>query len=189
MTLKKTIPSFNLDRAIFYEHQFYFHQENKPLGYYLSITLPKEPIAQLRKSICEHYKVDLKHRDEAHITVISPFEYEHYLQPHISPTKLLELAQEHLRLPLGFEIIGMGCVTKRQKNLISFFVLINAPLLFSFRDRLLESLKQKTKKSINFSPSDYYPHITIGFNHRDLHKERDDIIKDRSSIISNLILT
>lgn len=182
-------PSFTLDRTIFYDQQLYFRKQNKEFGHYLSISLPKNPIDQLRHEICQHYKVELKHRDESHLTLITPFEYEHHLKPYLEPATLEALAQDYLPLPLDFEVMGIGCVTKDKESYISFFILIKEKRIFNFRSSIKSELENINKEKTNFNPFDYYPHITIGFNHHDLHKERDGIIKDASSLIENIILT
>lgn len=56
------------------------HTESKPYGSYLAMNLPFEPIEALRKELERRESVSLAHRGEAHITVITPPEFDKHFK-------------------------------------------------------------------------------------------------------------
>jgi len=142
-----------------------FRLEDK--GSYLGISIPHKFIIPLREKIEKRYNLKLNHRNEAHITVISPPELKKISQ-YYSKLDLLSKAD-------SFNDLRAVCVgqftdvTKLDKK--TFFVVIQSESLRKYRDSIKE-LRQSV----------YHPHITIGFTDTDIYPEQG-AIKDESSCI------
>lgn len=137
-------------------------------GNYLGITIPHEFIIPLRSRIESKFGLTLKHRNEAHITVISPPELEK-LEPFYSKPDLIAK-------PYDFDDLEAVCIGKYEdvedNSKKTFFVVIRSDKLNEYR-QLIPELKDSL----------YHPHITIGFTDHDIYPEQG-AIKDASTCIS-----
>jgi hypothetical protein len=137
-------------------------------GSYLGISIPHHLIIPIRKKIEKRYNLELKHRNEAHITVITPPE----LKKLLSYYSKLDL----LSKPYSFDDLKAVCIGQftdtADPNKKTFFVVIQSDGLKKYR----ESIKE-------LGQSVYHPHITIGFTETDIYPEQG-AIKDDSSCIS-----
>lgn len=125
----------------------------------------------------------LKSRGEAHITIVTPPEFE-ILKKKIKPDRIHEVASTFLDKTIPFEHVCLGEGEKKIKDQIEkvFFVVVTAPDLL----RLRRTLAEEGHFSKNeFDPDLFFPHITLGFTERDLYYE-DGVIKNKESCKTNL---
>ena len=125
----------------------------------------------------------LKSRGEAHITVITPPEFD-VLKTKITPSRIHTLASVFLQKEIVIQHVCLGESDKKIKDKIEkvFYVVITSPELL----RLRHALADEGHLSKNeFNPEVFFPHITIGFTERDLYYE-DGIIKNKDSCPGNL---
>lgn len=157
---------------------------------YLTMDIPFAPVLSIFEQLEESLNVRLRHRGEAHITVITPVEYWNQLKPFISMQDINALALEMNLQKSQFDI---QCLGSGQKWFFpwhveeTFFIVIKSPDLMTFRHKVKELFVQKGGSSSAFNPEHYFPHITIGFTRRDLH-ESDGVIKGINSCDSRLKL-
>lgn len=153
---------------------------------YLVIDLPYPPIKRLRQEIEETFQVDLtqtekKRGKEAHLTVLTPPEYwslHSHLKMQEINAKFLDQLQK-----LTFRI---KCLAKAEKDGIqTFFLVAESEEIIQFREKIYQLFISNGGDPRAFNPRVYYPHITVGFNKRDLH-ERDEILKSSSYCVANI---
>jgi hypothetical protein len=158
----------------YHELQAYFKSQKQnrlkleDKGTYLGITIPHEFVLPLRSQIETKYGLTLKHRNEAHVTVISP--------PELKKLEPLYSKQDLLSKPYEFDDLEAVCVGKYEDvediSKKTFFVVIRSDKLKEYRQSIPE-----------LRDSLFHPHITVGFTDHDLYPEQG-AIKDASTCIS-----
>ena len=131
----------------------------------------------------------LKSRGEAHITIITPPEFE-ILKSKLSPIRIHALASSFLKKPIFFKHVCLGQGEKKTKDQTEqvYFIVVAAPELLKLRRALSEEGHFNKK---DFDPELFFPHITLGFTERDLYFE-DGIIKNKTACpkkLQNLLVT
>lgn len=149
---------------------------------YLSLNLPYAPIKRLRKEVEAAYGVTLKSRGEAHITVVTPPEYDK-LKAHIEIDAINELVMGSVQFT-PFEIIclGRGVAYLGNKSESTYFLVVTSRGLDDIRHLIHREFMQAGGDSSALA-REYTPHITIGFTQRDLHAQ-DGVSKNETSCIA-----
>lgn len=147
---------------------------------YLAMTINYEAIKPLFNQLETRVGRELKHRGEAHITVVTPVEYHQILKPYLSIQTINELAkgiQNH-----SFEVVCLGAFEKsvNNKKEQTYYVVVKSDDLMSVRNRIAQTFIKAGGSKKDFKVSAFYPHITVGFSARDLHLS-DGAVKDDSS--------
>ena len=154
-----------------------------PHDNWLAQNVEFEEIAVLKAQIEKIEKLEIKNRGEAHITTITPPEFE-ILAQKLSILKINELAFKAKIQTLPFKkiCIGRGQSQKNQTQK-TYFVVIKSEGLFNLRRKIQKDFEKLGGKG--FDAEHFYPHITVGFTQSDLH-ENDGVIKNEKSCIQNL---
>jgi 2'-5' RNA ligase len=152
-------------------------------GGYLAMAVPFAPVEEVFDALGKNVNVKLKNRGEAHITVVTPTEFQGALKGKISLTVANQIADQMNLQDSTFKVecLGSGKVTSSSKNLEAYFLVVSSPDLVDIR----KQIAKKAGNPIGFDPEDYRPHITVGFTERDLHVE-DCVYKDLSSCVADL---
>lgn len=154
-------------------------------GTWLGLPLKLAPYAELREQILTDSTFwqlsSMKNRGEAHITLLTPPEYQS-LKDEVGETRLLSVLAQ---IPWTEAKWSAVCVGEARLSMEhrSFFVVVESPELFGLRQELWEKLGRPA----GFQPKFYEPHITLGFTERDLHRA-DGIRKDSSSCKAPVLL-
>jgi 2'-5' RNA ligase len=150
---------------------------------YLVQNIRFEPVNELKLGIESELHIKLIDRGEAHITVISPPEFTD-IQNHISISEINAFAQEKQLQTMPFKAVCVGSRAATINGSVeqTFYAVVRSPALVEFRRLIYEAAKAKGYAGSGFNPHVYYPHITIGYKHRDLHAQ-DGAIKDTSSCV------
>lgn len=153
---------------------------------YLAMAIPYSPIAELRENFSRESRFNLKDRGEAHITVITPPEFA-ILKSKLTMDDLLRLAESSKIQSTAFSPLCIGSGTKRQQSITmsTYYVVVEAPGLNEIRQKIAETFVARGGESEKFIATSFFPHITIGFDHRDLHFE-DGVRKDTSTCIAKI---
>ncbi len=153
---------------------------------YLSWDLPYAPFEKMRISLEQAQKRTLLNRGEAHITVITPPEFKK-MQKKISMKEIHRIAEKMNmeQTPYTPVCIGKSVLHNSGNNMETYYVVVDAENLFNIRKAVHELFIKKGGNDSDFSPEKFYPHVTLGFTHRDLHFE-DGVIKDASSCVYTL---
>lgn len=157
-------------------------------GTYLIRNVAYKPVQKIRQHIERKRNIVLAHRGEAHITVITPPEYESMKKwkSTISMSEINNLVEPTIQ-HFKFEIQGIGSLsgtnTKNQETQVFFIVVQSDGLRFL---RQLVALKYKIPKTV-FDPSAQDFHITIGFTKSDLFPRPGfEARKEVSSLVQDL---
>lgn len=150
---------------------------------YLSMPLLFEPISDARKQLEAKLNFSIKNRGEAHITVLTPPEFE-TLKDLVSMDEINEIALKNdiQKSDLQFLCIGTGQKIAGSKTMQTFFIVVKSNNLFKIRSEIEHLYKSRADRSSKskFNSLHFYPHITLGFTDSDLH-EQDGVIKDQTS--------
>lgn len=149
---------------------------------YLAMRLESAPIAQLRQELEKKEKVHLKDRGEAHVTVITPPEFE-ILKKNLSMEEINKIAAlgKIQEADLKVRCLGRG---QTADKLQTYFLVLESKALLKIRAEIEKAWKKNGGRG-DFKAEHFYPHVTLGFTHRDLH-EQDGVIKDERSCISEV---
>lgn len=165
---------------------FLAHTEEKPMQAYLSMNLPYAPYQAMLAQLEKAEGVTLKSRGDAHITVVTPVEYDKVLKKHLSIAAIHKIAEEAKLQEIPWTPV---CIGKAQKEIAgkketTYFVVVESPELIDLRGKIEEAYIKNGGKAQTFVPERISAHITLGFTNRDLHAE-DRVSKRRDSCIYN----
>lgn len=179
-------PMLNYEGEIFTPVTFIEHTGP---GAYLAYNVHYPPVEKIRQELEDKTKTKLQNTGEAHITVVSPVEYEKVLRNRLSIEKLNELARTARIQQFSFEIlcVGEGRAAVQDGPGETYFLVVRAPRISAFREEIREAYVQAGGSHDDFRPEDYRPHITLGYTKRDLHKE-DGVLKDETSCAYESVL-
>jgi hypothetical protein len=130
--------------------------------------------------------LSLRDRGEAHITVVTPPE-EQVLRARLSGSEILAALGTDSIQQESFKVtcLGHGLVQAGHEKQETFYAVIYAPGLVARRAHLAAAFRAAGGSEGGFDPAHFYPHITVGFTHGDLH-EQDGVVKDRDSCIGEI---
>lgn len=159
---------------------FYTIDAHSAVKNYISYELEYKTFNEMRVRLEKTLGIPLKNRGEAHITVITPPEYEKLLLK-LKPQQIHAVANETLMRKPGYKIIcvGSGSVKFEGQTESTYYAVVVANELTEIR-KTLARLSGLTKEQ--FDPNLFYPHVTLGFTLRDLHYE-EGVIKDKNSCL------
>lgn len=166
---------------------FVEHADKAPMKSYLAMNVAYPPAADLLKQVEARLGFELKNRGEAHITVVSPVEYDNALAAKIPIEKINEIARQMKIQAAEFEsvCVGRGLVNLDGRGEQTYYVVVKAPRLREIREAVSRAYLQAGGDPRAFDPAQFYPHITLGYTKRDLHYE-DGIVKDDRSCWASL---
>ncbi len=153
---------------------------------YLSMEVPFEPVADLFKQVLVSTRQKMTNRGEAHITVVTPVEYNEVLKKFIDISEIHEIAQ---KMKIQKSKVFVNSLGRGQKILDSeskkiestYFLIVTSKDLVALRQEIRNRFVARGGNKAAFKPAeDFYPHITVGFTSRDLHAS-DGILKDRKN--------
>lgn len=154
--------------------------------YTLAINLPNEPYQLLFLEIQKALGLKLKRftgwnpAGESHLTVVTPPEFEMTLSRHLSAEEIDTIAcdlriQEADIRPLG---IGTGAVIHADGTPgQTFFLIADSAKAREVRHAIHMAYVNKGGEPSDWDPTWYFPHVTIGFTHSDIH-EQQGLLKD-----------
>lgn len=163
---------------------FIAHAENKPMKSYVALNLSYEPYADLRKNLEKHLGQSLQSRDEAHITVITPPEYDKILKKRIGIQELNSLAEKRSLQASPFKLlcVGKGSTSLEGVTQSTYYAVVDSESLYSFRKEVQKLYISRGGRALDFNPELFFAHVTLGFTKRDLHLE-DGVTKDATTCI------
>jgi 2'-5' RNA ligase len=158
------------------------HTEHQPMQSYLAMNLPYSHYEALRSVVEKTEQISLKNRGEAHITVISPVEYDNTLKAHLSIEEIHSLAvRANIQdTPYQEVCLGRGQKILQGKPEKTYYVVVKSPGLLKLRQMIKEAFVAHGGHEQDFHPETFYPHVTLGFTARDLHFE-EGVVKNEAS--------
>jgi 2'-5' RNA ligase len=156
---------------------------------YLAMNLPFAPVQNLREQLerllGKTGTTPLKHRGEAHITVITPPEYAKVLSKVLSMNDVNRIADSlHIqRAKFDVLCVGRAQIALDGRPEQTYFVVVQSADLLAIRRAVFKRYVERGGEPSLFDPTHFYPHITIGFSKRDLHEEGDNVRKGQQCCI------
>lgn len=168
---------------------FISHRDSELFGTYLALDLPFAPFDVLRRNLSLILGKTLKTRNEAHITVITPPEYDGVLKGVVSIDEIEGIAFSAGLQSSQVQSLGVGrCfATIGGEQAETYFVLVQSDALLRIRQEIARLFVSRGGDPGRFRAEHFFPHVTVGFTVRDLH-ESDGIIKDATSRIGEIVL-
>lgn len=154
----------------------------------LAMNIQYQPILELRTQLAKATGLHLNFFDkwnpkgEAHITTLTPPEMEKILannQKFMTVKRVDEIAKEMniQNSRISVEGLGSGRVVLNGVSESTFFVIVKSPELLKIRQQIYNEYVINGGDAKAWNPTQFYPHITVGFTARDLH-ESDGVLKD-----------
>lgn len=152
---------------------------------YLSFNLNYGPFKEYFDRADKYTYSPLKNRGEAHITIITPPEYNDDLKNFVSINEINEIAEKMNIQQSNYKplCMGKGSLVEAEKYLETYFIVVESEELLNIRKAIGKLYTDRGGKK--FDASHFYPHITLGFTDRDLH-EADGVIKGPKSCMRTL---
>lgn len=136
---------------------------------YLAMTVNYDAVKPLFVELEKRVGSKLKHRGEAHITVVTPVEYHQILKPFLSMQTINNIAKNIQASIFSALCIGSYETQLKQQNEQTYYVVVKSDDLNSIRQGILHAFVKAGGKEKDFNVKAFYPHITLGFSTRDLH--------------------
>lgn len=151
----------------------------------LALNVHYKDIKSLREKISSSINRQLKflqswdRNGEAHVTTITPPEFSNTLSKYVPEQKMNEIARSFKIQESDIEVLGIGSGKKKfgEETGETFFVIVKSENLLKIRDAIYQEYLKAGGPARNFNPKNFYPHVTIGYTHSDIH-EQDGLIKD-----------
>ena len=150
-------------------------------GNWIGQSLQFAPFDKLRLELEKNLGRHLQNRGEAQITLITPPEFEG-LKSCFSIEEIENLLNRKTIQDASFvpDCIGKGSLGAPPFKQETFFVVVKSPGLLALRKKL--EVAAAAKGCGDFKAARYFPHVTLGFDQRDLH-EADGVRKDTHSCV------
>lgn len=180
--------SLPVSDSLFVPMTFIEHVGPGPFQSYLAMNIHYPPVDDIRRDLETRSGLTLQTRGEAHVTVITPVEYDKVLGAKLPIARINEIAREADIQRMTFDplCIGQGRKTLDGKEESTFFIVVNSPDLLALRRRIHEAFVLAGGDAKAFDPAAFYPHITVGFTKRDLHAE-DGVTKNREACLQSMV--
>lgn len=184
--LEQQIP---VSKDIYAKVEFESHRGKNPFETALAMNVQYLPVKAIRNALSQYLNYQLNYftgwnKDgEAHVTVITPPEYDLILSKFVSIDRIERIALENKMQSSDMEIrgIGRGTAIINGKEEETYFIIIHSENLLNIRQQIYQEYVNNGGSKQAWDPNHYYPHITIGYSLRDLH-ESDNVIKDINSL-------
>lgn len=166
---------------------FVRHHGEGRFANYLAMNIAYAPVKALYEQLNQDVGGVLSNRGEAHITVITPPEFDLILSKHIRIEQIEDIAIRNQIQHVPFNVVCLGAAksTIGGKLAQSYFIVVEAPELLQIRAQIRDLYVASGGHYQDFAPHQFYPHITVGFDPRDLYLS-DGAIKDQSSCRAKL---
>lgn len=144
----------------------------------LAMTIPDAPVDAVLRQVEAATGLRLIDPGKAHVTVVTPPEFAVL-------GRLLTMAEIHTLAAnlqeTSFEVVCVGRGQKGERQ--TFFLVMRSAGLVSIRRDVAALFRERGGSLGAFDPDHYFPHVTLGFTHVDLH-EADGVIKDGGSCVA-----
>ncbi|PCI39724.1 MAG: hypothetical protein COB53_02860 [Elusimicrobia bacterium] len=181
---EKTPPTFFVSPTLWDEVKAVRHTEKHPFGSYLARSVNFEAAQGLFRQLDKRLGNALDKqgaRTEAHITVITPVEYDTVLKTHVPIAEIHEIASELKIQEAAFQAICMGRARSADGKRATYFLVVESKPLRGLRAEVFRRYRARGGEPSRFDPEHWYPHITIGYTDGDLHQQIDGVMKGRNA--------
>lgn len=172
-----------------HHHESFISHIGSPVGYWLGENVNFTPVDQLREKAQKQLKTPtLLTRGDAHITVITPPEYQNVLSPYLSAEQIDQIAMTAHIQKREFKVVCLGHGVAKESSgdlLQNYFIVVKSPGLLKIRQKIFKAYVHNGGPASRFDPWHFTPHITVGFTKRDLF-ESDGVFKQLNACVASL---
>lgn len=154
---------------------FVSNMGNSPFQSWLQQTIDYTWIKPLFDQVQAIVKKPLKNRGEAHITLVTPPEYDQVLKPAgVTMTDINKLAVKMWIQRAEFKIKCLGRARAHLNNNYQgdadevYFLIVESEDMLKIREEIQKLYISKGGEPSLFAANAFWPHITIGFTARDM---------------------
>jgi hypothetical protein len=152
---------------------------------YLAMDINYGPVQKLREELEREQQIKLQHGGEAHLTVITPAEYQ-TLKRHLWMTDINTIAKRHYIQDSRFEVICLG--KAQTKKELTYYLVVKSEDLVLIRQEIHKAFIKKGGERTAFDPKNWHPFISVGFQKRDFSVD-EGFIKNEKSCVRQIKLT
>ncbi len=157
---------------------------------YLTFDVSYAPIKAVFEQVQKYVGASnvLKNRGEAHITVITPPEYNNVLSKALTMNDINEIASAINIQQSKFTVtcLGRAQVLVEGKGEQTYFIVVHSEDLLNLRRAIFKRYVEKGGEPSLWDPAHFYPHITVGFSKQDLHEEGQGVKKGENSCLLSI---
>lgn len=167
--------------------KFISHRGTAPMQNYLAQNVDEQAVARLRVDVENGVQRKLGHRNEAHLTVITPVEFDQVLSKKMKMDEIDAIAEKMKIQSSVFKpvCVGRGSLTLDGAEQSTYYIVVDSEPSFKIRHAVQDLFISRGGKADLFNADHFYPHVTIGYTLRDLHYE-EGVVKDERSCIYSL---
>jgi len=174
LTWTKTATRFTLSNQIYRTDLVKFESfiGPKPFQTWLQQTLDYSLVKPLFEQVQAHIRKPLKNRAEAHITVITPPEFDQVLKPAgVTMEEINKIAKPWIQKAeftvkcLGRARINLNYQAEKDD---AYFVVVDSLDLLRIREEIEKLFITKGGEPSLFDANAFWPHMTLGFTTRDM---------------------
>lgn len=172
--------AYELDRSALDNREVAFipHTTPKPYLRYVSYEINYPPVRALLEEV--KAKVGpLSDRGEAHITVITPPEFDRVLGKVLTIEEINEVVLAENIQQATYEPVCVGTGSKGDRK--AYYIVVRSPELVRIR-RAVHDLYLAKKGQEQFDPEWFFPHITLGYINGDVHED-DGLYKNEKTCL------
>ncbi len=168
---------------------FETHSGAGPFDSYLVMNIPFEPVKRTFDALNKSCGGHLVNRNEAHITVITPPEYNEILKNYVSMDEINAIALQSKIQNSKFTLkcLGRGRALLSDNWEETYYLVVQSSDLVRIRSTIFKKYISKGGEPSRFDPENFYAHITVGFTKADLH-ETNGVKKGLNSCVSDIEL-
>ncbi|KAJ1994732.1 hypothetical protein H4R33_000155 [Dimargaris cristalligena] len=172
-------PAFTVPSALTDTGRVPVESHSGPLPYesWLQHTLNFTHLAPVIRQLEWVHPGPLLNRGEAHVTVVTPPEFDRILAPvGITVADLDALALQAGLQHVPFKVLCVGrqrlvSPEKAADTLEAYNLIVQADAWLDLRWDIWRLFVQRSGEPSAFDPAHFWPHITLGYSHRDLFVE------------------
>lgn len=171
-----TASAYELDRAALDNSRISFipHSIPKPFLSYISYEISYSPVRELFEEL-KKTTGPLSDRGEAHITVITPPEFDNVLGKVLTIEEINDLVVSENIQSATYEPVCVGSGSKGDRR--AYYVVVTSPDLLRIRRAVRDFYVSRKGDPDAFDPEWFFPHITLGYINGDVH-ETDGLFKN-----------
>ncbi len=125
---------------------------------------------------------------EAHVTVITPPEFKLLSQKGLDEAALEAIARDQGIQDASLQILGIGSGHKyfESERGETFYLIVESKKLREIREAVAREFRRLGGNRSAFDPKHFYPHVTIGYTHKDIHAP--ELLKSSSTLDRRFLL-
>ena len=189
-SLADNSPQFAIDRTVWDNGDIEFipHHGTGVFSNYVTMEVNFPPIKNLFDKVNDYKEQKLKNRGEAHITVITPPEYNQVLSKVLNMDQIDQVAKnlDIQKARFQIECVGLAKADISGNTEEAYYVVVKSESLLEIRKAIFKLYVEKGGEPSHFDPNNWYPHITLGFTKSDLHEGPHKVKKGPNSCFANL---